>query len=438
MVEMTVVLVAYHYPPDPAVGSLRAAKVARAFREAGHEVHVVTAGLPDDAETRAPVPAGAIIHSITPIRSTREVYTALKSRWSCLRRRPDGDGASRTTPWVPPASVAAWKRFLFSLMWLPDDRLGFILPAWRVFRSLGRNKIDLVYTTCPPYSPHLVGLLVKWRMRVRWVAEFRDPWAANTQKPWWVRSQAVDAVDAWLEVMCLRRADHIVSVSEGIHKRLFARLEPEQRNRCVVIRNGIERLAKRDGGGREPGPFRIVYVGTFYYSRDPRPFLRSLAAVRRKRGLGPEGLRVDLVGLCRWFGAVSVEEEVQNLGLGNVVRFCDWVPPATVRTILDQVDLLLLLAQDQPDQVPNKLYEYLGTRKPILAFADAHGETAHMLRQVGGHFVVEDEDETAAARAIETVLSRGQPIGASRAGEALLEEWTEEVQMRRLLATIGA
>ncbi len=435
---MRVVLVAYHYDPDPAVGSLRAVKVARALREAGHRVHVVTARLPGEIETRAPAPAGVSIHPVTPMKGAREVFAALKARLALLGRRHSGNGTSGVSLWAPPIRVAAWKRFLFSLMWLPDDRQGFILPALRMIRSLGREPIDVVYTTCPPYSPHLVGLLVKWRMGIRWVAEFRDPWAANTQKPWWVRSRVADAVDAWLERVCLRNADHVVSVSEGIHRGLCARLEPERRGRCVVVRNGIERLVKPDGGERVPGPFRIAYVGTLYYSRDPRPLLRSLAAVVRNHEYGPADIRLDLVGLCRSFGTVSVESEARDLGLGDIAHFRDWVPPTTVRTILDQADLLLLLAQGQPDQVPNKLYEYLGARRPILAFADAQGETARMLRQVGGHFVVGNHDETAAEQAIEAVLGHTRPVDHVRSDEALLNEWMEGVQMQRLMVAIGA
>ena len=366
------------------------------------------------------------------------MFAALKSRLALLRRRHGKNGASGVSLWAPPIRVAAWKRFVFSLMWLPDDRQGFILPAVRTIRSLGREPIDVVYTTCPPYSPHLVGLLVKWTMGVRWVAEFRDPWAANAQKPWWVRSRVADAVDAWLERVCLRNADHVVSVTDGIHRGLCARLEPERQGRCVVVRNGIERLATPVALERAPGPFRIAYAGTFCYSRDPRPFLRSLAAVVGQHGYGSADVRVDLVGLCRSFGTVSVEAAVRDLGLGDIAHFRDWVPPSTVRTILDQADLLLLLAQDQPDQVPNKLYDYLGARKPILAFADAQGETACMLRQVGGHFVVGNQDEPAAAEAIETVWRCVGRLDGSGRDEPLLKEWTEGVQMRRLMAAIGA
>ncbi|MDX2121780.1 MAG: hypothetical protein SF070_12085, partial [Gemmatimonadota bacterium] len=99
-------------------------------------------------------------------------------------------------------------------------------------------------------------------------------------------------------------------------------------------------------------------------------------------------------------------------------------------------DVLLLLAQQQPDQVPNKLYEYLGTRAPILAFADDAGETAAMLREAGGHTLVTGSDPDAAARGIEEALGltaepRVQP------DDRQLRAWTTEGQMDHLLTALG-
>ena len=98
-------------------------------------------------------------------------------------------------------------------------------------------------------------------------------------------------------------------------------------------------------------------------------------------------------------------------------------------------DLLLLLAQGQPDQVPQKLYEYLGTRVPILAFADAEGESARMLARAGGHFVVFGDDAAGAEAALEQALTTldGTPAG----DHAVLTEWTTDGQLRRLMAALG-
>lgn len=98
-------------------------------------------------------------------------------------------------------------------------------------------------------------------------------------------------------------------------------------------------------------------------------------------------------------------------------------------------DSLLLLALEQPDQVPNKVYEYLGTRRPILAIADAKGETAQMLHLAGGHRVIPKNDGAAIAEALTGLLSNREEDAASK--QPLLEEWTTENQMKRLIEAVG-
>jgi glycosyltransferase involved in cell wall biosynthesis len=433
---MSVVLIAYHFPPDPAVGSLRAAKVARAFRDAGHRVDVITVARADEASPRPSDDEGLVVHPVVPLPTPRELYARAKVAFARRRRAARHVAGADSSAWTPPTHVAGWKRFLFSLLWVPDDRQGFIVPAWRKAHDLVRRGARLVYTTAPPYSPHLVGLALRSLHDVRWVMELRDPWADNRQKPWWIRSRATDALDAALERRCLRRADLVVTASEGIRMRLAARWPGRDASGPLLVRNGIGSLKTAHCTVRRPGPVRIVYAGTFYYGRDPRLFLRALAATCRKYGLGPDRVRVDFVGACRTLGTVSVENEIGVLGLGDIVRVHDWLPHADATRLVDDADVLLLLAQEQPDQVPNKLYEYLGSRRRILAFADRDGETARMLRQVGGHLVVAGADEPDAVRALEEALVTA-PSRESVGNESILKEWTTEVQMRRLLAAVN-
>lgn len=431
----SIVLIAYYFPPDPAVGSLRAAKVACAFRNAGHHVHVVTAQLPGETGTRQTMDPALIVHPVKLLPGPRDLVRWLSTR--LLSRSPSVEGShgAKHAVWAQPTQFAGWKRLLSSLLWLPDDRQGFIFPAWRKARQLVREGARLIYSTGPPYSPHLVALALSFE-RVRWVMELRDPWADNDQKPWWVRTRATDALDARLEWLCLKRASLVVTASDGIRKRLAARLPAPDRNRLLVVRNGIEHLASSTIADRRPRPLRIVYAGTFYYNRDPRSFLRGLAAACRKHGLGPEQVRVDFVGACRSVGTVSVEEEIETLGLKNIVHVRDWLPHVEAKALIDEADVLLLLAQQQPDQVPNKLYEYLGTRRSILAFADEDGETARMLQQVGGHYVVTGDDEAEVERVLQDVLHSAQRPDSQPGDETILKEWTTEVQMKRLLEAV--
>ena len=335
--------------------------------------------------------------------------------------------------WVKPAHTPFWKRAIFSLLWLPDDRQGFILPAIRAARPLLARSNSVLYTSAPPFSTLLAGWWLRRGRGVRWVVEFRDPWAGNPWKPAHVRSAFTDSAERMMERRVLTRADLIVAVSEGIERGIRDR-RPDLASRLLTIRNGIDQLSAAPAE-QSNGPVRIVHVGSFYHGRDPRPFLHGLAAVTQANGWGPEHVRVDLVGKCRWYQGSSIEQEVDTLGLRDVVHFHDWVPHAEAQAFVHSADALLLLAQNQPDQVPNKLYEYLGVRRTILAFLDEEGESSRMLRRVGGHLLLTGQDARATEEALVRLISRQPPDQLPNA--AVLQEWTAGTQMQHLVRRTG-
>lgn len=436
---MKILLLTYHYPPDRAVGAIRPAKVVRAFRDAGHEVEVITARLPGETGDLRHEEPGLRVRTVKPWRNPRELYGDFK-RWRQAGNRNGtdrGTGPSVTEPASEPASVAAWKRWIFSLLWLPDDQQGFIPAATRVAREEVRKGADLLYTSAPPFSVHLTGYLVKRLTGVKWAAEFRDPWTDNPWKPRHVRSRFSDRAELGLERKSLAAADHIICVTGGIRDSMVHKLPEERSNRVITALNGIDRLLP--AAPRPDDQFSVVHVGTLYHKRDPRPFLDALAAVNEAavQGRDRTPLRVDFIGNCRHFADVSVEAEIRKRGLQSIVHLHDWVPQEEVQHHIEQASLLLLLAQEQPDQVPNKLYEYLGTRIPVLAFADADGETARMLREAGGHFIIADETgaerDAIVARALG--LRSQQPVETMRS--EVLESWTTERQMQRIMQAVG-
>jgi glycosyltransferase involved in cell wall biosynthesis len=419
-----VLLFAYYFPPAAEVGALRAGKVADSLRKRGHEVFVIAgpaAGHAASAELDE-----FHLRRVDPSLDLRALYSRMRGR-----KNGNTAGGSVGTAWKPPHRTPFLKRQFSSALWLPDDRQGWILPAARVATELVRkNGIDLICSTAPPFSPHLAALLVKRRTGVRWLVEFRDPWTDNPSKPSFVRSAWSDAAERWLERTALRQADAIVTVTDAFARLLRNRLPAATASKVSIVRNGIDELDPPRG----PGPHsahHIVYVGSLYGDRDPRPFFRSLARLRA-RGRLPTPLDVEFIGDCRWLMGESMEEAVMQLGLTDVIHFIDPVPHADCLRRIRQADLLLLLAQHQPLQVPNKLYEYLGVRTPVLAFADKEGETAAMLHAIGGNSVVtEDSTDEAVDAVVQAALDGCSPPRSSSA-EATLHEWTTARQLEIL------
>jgi glycosyltransferase involved in cell wall biosynthesis len=247
-----------------------------------------------------------------------------------------------------------------------------------------------------------------------------------------VRSKGTDAVDAWLERRCMRSADRVVAVTAAAAKEMAERRrDPES---VVLVRNGIPALPEsRHIGPVPPSTERlIVYVGTLYHRRDPRPFLLGLAALRRMGRL--TAVRVDFIGNCSHYDGVDLSALCNDLGIGDVVRFVPSVPHAECQDRIRAADLLLLFAQHQPVQVPQKLYEYMATGLPMIAFADAEGETAAMLREVGGHHLITDDDPEAIAHTLDVAIHEDHD--AAGTDTDVLRQWSADHQMNRLVRLI--
>ena len=449
---MKVLFISQAYPPYPAVGSLRARNLVAELRRQGHAVQVVTERLPSDTghvRIREPdlmvhtaeVGAQYRVRAATAVRRLRtlvrrsEPVAGVDSFTGGAGAASDGPAMSGGEP--RPAGV---RRLVLALLRLPDDEQRFIRPAYRLARALMRDgAFDLVYTSAPSFSTLIVGLLLRRRTGCRWVAEFRDPWTDQHDDERSATPRPVAAVHRWLERQCLLAADQVVAVTEGACERLRAKVPPPHRNKFLLARNGIHALT--DPAAHLDGPFRIVYAGTFYHERDPRPFLDALRQLVTRRGLHASTVRVDFVGHCRTYHGASVEQMVADRGLAGLVHFHDWMPHEEAQALLRSADLLLFIALRQPLQVPNKLYDYLGTRRAILAFVDADGESARMLQGVGGHYVVTDVTVARVEAALESAIddaARRRAVGDGVGDEAVLRRWLTEQQLGDLVRTIGA
>jgi glycosyltransferase involved in cell wall biosynthesis len=438
------------YPPYPIVGSLRAEKIAGMLRDRGHDVTVITERLEGehgDVRMTADRLTVRTVHAGLPYRLR---LVALRNRLlgrSVALSSWDGPNAeashldTSTRNRGPSGPAAAFKRFIIGLLRLPDDQQQFVPPALRLSRRIVREGVDLVYTTAPAFSTHIVGLLLRRAGNVRWIAEFRDPWTSDQPR----RGQhaavpALEVLNRWMERRCLARADVIVAVTESVGRQIAAKLPPAERGKIVVAMNGIHVLEPRRTSSGRSGPYRIVHTGSFYHDRDPRPFLEALAGWMRDSRLGAGDVLVDFAGRCRHYADVSVEQIVHELGLDEIVHFHDWLAHEAAQEMLREADLVLLLARSQPAQVPNKLFDYLGARAPILAVVDEGGESASILNAVGGQYVIAPAEGAPVStgdmrEALERAYAhRGEPANTN---ETALEALLTTVQFRHLAEAIG-
>lgn len=217
-------------------------------------------------------------------------------------------------------------------------------------------------------------------------------------------------------VTAIREADAVVAVSNGIASSLA---KYRTWKAPVVAMNGVpdDLLHRQHSFSRqETRAIRILYLGEFYLARDPIPLFDALAAIIRHSADVTHMIRLDLIGEVDNTPQGPLAEILRTRGLTDIAVISNRVSYDKAIEALTNADIFMLLAQGQPQQVPNKLYEYLAYRRPIIAIADPDGETASLLKMTGHANTLlsptssPDEIQTAMTMALKLAKS-GIPVG---------------------------
>lgn len=388
-----VLLVAFHFPPIKISSGLeRTLALARHLPASGWEPLVLTASpkaYPAVSDERMQqIPTGTEVCRAFARDSSRALSIAGRyPRWVTL-----------------PDRWASWT-------------LGAIPSGLAMIR---RYRPDLIWSTYPIASAHLIGCALHRMTGVPWVADFRDPMVEydRRQDTWSPAWGALRRWRLWIEAQAAQHANAITTCTEGAQKILVDRYPQTQRRHWTVISNGYDESAFQAAGQfarsmRAPGEILLLHSGTIYPSadRDPSFFLRALRQVIDQRGPEAAKLRVLL-------RASSVERLYQGLvaelGLQEHVSFAPAIPYEEALAEMMHADgVLLFQGYTSNPAIPAKLYEYFRAQRPILALADGEGDTARLMRhlQAGEIAPLDDID-----RIVETMhrYLRELELGTSR------------------------
>jgi glycosyltransferase involved in cell wall biosynthesis len=354
---MKLLLVTFYWPPAGGGGVQRPLKFATHLPALGIETHVLA---PDDPKW---------LHEDAELAPPSQAWVH--------RARFLGPGPRQA---ATSGTALAVRRVL-----LPDASVPWNLTAIpAAIRIARREGIDVVLTTSPPGSVHLVGAAVKRALGVPWVADLRDSLLAHPhRRAESVLVRAKERVGERVARLVAARADAIVAVSEAIAEEA-RRLSP--RGRVATIPNGCD---FDDFAGLEylPGDrFRITHAGSFFGKRDPRPFLTAV----HESGL--EDLVARFVGDFR----ESDREWAEGLGLGDRLELLPYASRRRALELQRDSEALLLLIPEAAGRgkgvLSGKVFEYLAAERPILAAVPPDGAAAALVRETGAGIVAAPGD----------------------------------------------
>ncbi len=410
---LRILLVAYCFPPMNTTASHRPYGWARAWRDLGHEVTVLT---PAKRGYDGPMDLDLDLSGIA-------VHEAawLPSRRGAPRAASAGDATRR---WERLKRVTRRARFSLAMFGDPRQLASFALVR-EGRRLLESRPADLIVATSPPEVAFFAARALSRRTGVPWVADFRDLWFRDM-----LLHQSRPA--AWLSGIVHQRlardAALLVTVSEGLQQRLAASLDRE----VLVSYNGYFERLPPSARAQPDDAFHIVYTGRVYPGkRDPEPLYRALAALRSDPGRPAREAVVDFYG----FEEPTLRPLVERYRLGDCVRFHGFVAHRESLAAQAAADVLLFL--DWTDTaaegiLTGKLFEYLASGRPILAVGNrADSEAARLIAAARcGTALVRHDDLVAYLRRL---LEGPRPAPTSPSG---IDEFSRERQARKLLSDI--
>ena len=243
-----------------------------------------------------------------------------------------------------------------------------------------QNSIDVIVTTGPPHSMHLIGLELKKRNGVKWLADFRDPWSK-----WDVLAQLKMNSRSWkrhaqMESAVLQSADQILTTSKRL-KEQFISLDAGEK--VSVITNGYDEDDFNAFHNLPLKNFQITHIGLLNTGRNPQQLWESLNELCDEL----DGFKDDLVVYL----AGTIEETVINniKGLDNLadcVEITDYINhQEVIEEYAKSSILLLLMNQTETGSwiIPGKVFEYIRTKKSIFGLGQEDSAANELLITVG-------------------------------------------------------
>lgn len=428
-------MVCYFHPPA-ATGVRRLLSLARDLPAHGWHPMVIccdhTAGMGwDDSPLQNPA-----IASIPVVRTESMDPYRLLERWRSRKNSNTGErGAASVT------GTGGRSRAIMDLLrrhvFLPDDRTGWTPFAVRAgVRAAREHPIRAIYSSNFPHSAHVAAMRIKQRTGLPWLADFRDGWTRTPILPP-PANPILRRAQARLERKVVRTADQVVTVSPPITRQL-QQLRGSKPPEVETVFNGFDPVVeyRNAGGPLHPGKTTILYSGTFFSRRKPDTFLQALGdQLARQPGLRD---KVRVRFRCALDGEAS--SMIGRLGLDETVEVLPPIPFEEIKREQQRADGFLLVLERGPGadiMVSQKIFEYLGAKKPIFALIPP-GAALEVLEDTGGATVCTSENREEAAGALgqymEQLLAGNHPL----ADPQRLATFERSRQSERMAALLDA
>ncbi len=364
---MKILVISASFAPRSASPAVRSVHLVRYLAGLGHKITVLTYDTemqllfsPKDESLSRKVP-----DTVEVIRIRAGVF----HRYMASRKhRGSNSSATRRGTAIK----------LLSSLILPDPHIAakssFEKKATKIIE---RWSPDVLLTFSYPYTMVLVGSLLKRRFKhLIWAADYGDPWSGAPLRelglPWWRKP-----LEHRMECRALQKVD-LVTLTTQPTADLYMRQFPELGERIHVIPMGydpedVDTVAPAPRSPDTLGRILMIHTGRLYEeARDLGPFVAALDRLAKTDPQAAGNLRIHLLG----YVSPYIRSLIASSFSHHIFSFSEWVPLEDCIAAMKSADCLLLFGNKGAVQIPGKLYQYIGTGRPILVTSESEDDPA--------------------------------------------------------------
>lgn len=373
MIKKKVLILTYYWPPAGGAGVQRWLKFVKYLSQMGIEAHVYTASNPEapafDESLLKDIPEGTIVIK-KPIWEPFGVYKKLTGKKGNFNAGFLSEEKKNKKSWSEKLSL-----FVRANLFIPDAKMFWIRPSVKFLSSyIAKEKIEIIISSGPPHSLHIIAQKLKRKFNIKWIADFRDPWTNIDFYQELPMMNFVDSLQHQLEKKVLSEADQVIVVGNQM-KLEFEAIQPNVK--IEVITNGYDSEPRTNNTLEEK--FTLLHVGSVNADRSHESFYKALSHFFLKTPEAKKHFILKLVGKVD----AKAREFILSYKLDSITEFVNYLPYEELSSIQEKAHLLYLPLNNTPNAkgiLTGKFFEYLAARRNILVQGPIDGDVATILQ----------------------------------------------------------
>tara|TARA_B100000963_G_scaffold9865_1_gene7744 strand:- start:1275 stop:2561 length:1287 start_codon:yes stop_codon:yes gene_type:complete len=377
-----VLIITYYWPPSGGAGVQRWLKFVKYLRSFNWEPIVFTIENGEfpvlDYDLNKEIPDGVEVLKV-PAWEPYKMYKLFSGK-----NKTDGINSGFLSEKKGSSFVESLSKWIRGNLFIPDARKFWIKPANQFLNHyLQNNAIDVIISSGPPHSTHLIGLSLKNKFQIPWLSDFRDPWTNIDFYKDLKLTKIADQKHKKLENDVLVQSDIVLTIG----KQLSKELKTLGAKRVEIIENGFDPQDFLDDTNHElDEKFSIAHIGSFTPSRNHLVLWKALSHLVDEQEEFKSKLEIKLIGKVDY----SVLQSIKDFGLDTYLKKIEYVSHSEVIKHQKTSKLLLLMVNNTPNAkgiVTGKVFEYMASKRPILAIGPKDGDLGEILTQTSSGIV---------------------------------------------------